>query len=50
MGKALGSKNIDQLRRLYGIKGNSQEGLNRRSTRNLIHTYIGEAVEETQAS
>ena len=38
-GKALGNGNTGQLRRPYGIKGDSQEGLNRRGARNLMHMY-----------
>jgi hypothetical protein len=38
-GKALGSGNTGQLRRPYGVKGDSQEGLNRRGARNLTHAY-----------
>ena len=50
-GKALGSGNTGQLRRPHGVRpGDSQEGLNRRGARNLMHIYIGEAVGETQAS
>ena len=46
MGKALGSGNTGQLRRPHGVRhgrltGDSQEGLNRRGARNLIHTYGG---------
>ena len=37
--KALGSGNTGRLRRPYGIKGDSQEGLNRRGTRNLMYMY-----------
>ena len=40
-GKALGSGNTGQLRRPYGVRptvaGDLQEGLNRRSARNLTH-------------
>jgi len=53
MGKAIGSGNTGQLRRPYGVKGNSQEGFNRRGARNLmhmrIHIHIGEALVESQA-
>jgi len=59
MGKALGSGNTGQLRRPHGVRltvaGNLQKGLNRRSARDLTHTYtythmyiyMGEAARET---
>ena len=34
-GKALGSGNTGQLRQPHGVKGDSQEGLNRHGARNL---------------
>ena len=39
MGKVLGSGNIGQLQRPYSIKGDLQEGFNRRGVCNLMYIY-----------